>query len=61
MASTPTCAGCKQKLPLRENIICVLCNCRYDFECAGVTKDTKKVTLENKNTWKCQTDRKSVV
>lgn len=55
MASTPTCAGCRQKLPIKENIICVLCKCRYDFECAGVTKDSKKVTLENKNTWKCQT------
>lgn len=57
MASTPVCAGCKNKLPIRENLICVLCKCRYDLECGGVSKDyyTKKMTLENKNTWKCQT------
>lgn len=57
MASTPICAGCKSKLPIKENLICVLCKCRYDLECGGVSKDyyTKKMTLENKNTWKCQT------
>ncbi|KAH9636495.1 hypothetical protein HF086_017661 [Spodoptera exigua] len=57
MAPTPLCPGCQQKVPIRENLTCVLCKCRYDLECAGVSKDhyTKIMTLEHRKSWKCQT------
>lgn len=57
MAPTPLCAGCQQKIPIRENLTCSLCKCRYDLECAGIQKDyyTKTMTLELRKLWKCQT------
>lgn len=57
MAPTPLCPGCQQKVPIRENLTCVLCKCRYDLECAGVSKDhyIKVMTLEHRKSWKCQT------
>lgn len=57
MAPALLCAGCQQKLPIRENLTCTLCKSRYDLECAGISKDyyTKSMTLELRKSWKCQT------
>lgn len=55
MAPTILCEGCQQKLPIKENLMCSLCKCRYDIECAGVIKeDLKLMSLEVRNSWKCQ-------
>lgn len=57
MAPSSLCAGCQQKLPIRETLICSLCKSRYDLECAGVAKEyyLKSMTLELRNSWTCQT------
>lgn len=56
MAPAVLCEGCQQKLPIKENLTCSLCKCRYDIECAGVTKEyLKSMSLEIRNSWKCQT------
>ena len=56
MAPASLCAGCQQKLPIRETLICSLCKCRYDLECAGISKEyyLKSMTFELRKSWKCQ-------
>ncbi|KAH9637776.1 hypothetical protein HF086_007805, partial [Spodoptera exigua] len=55
MAPSPLCAGCHQKTLMKESIPCSMCKCRYDFDCAGISKDffNKKMTVAQKSTWQC--------
>lgn len=50
------CAGCLQKIPNREYLICLLCNDTYDLECANVSiqRFLNTMTREHKQSWKCQ-------
>lgn len=54
---TGICAGCLQKLPKREFLICSLCKSSYDLDCANVpvVRFNNTMTVEHKKAWKCQT------
>lgn len=51
------CAGCLQKLPKREFLMCSLCKSGYDLDCANVpiVRFNNTMTVEHKQKWKCQT------
>ncbi|KAL4719791.1 hypothetical protein ACJJTC_009756 [Scirpophaga incertulas] len=54
--STSECAGCKQKLPDKQNLKCNHCNKLYDLECANVSVQRfyNTMTPEHKLNWQCQ-------
>lgn len=49
------CAGCKQLIPNKINLICSLCYENYDLECANITeKQYNSLSNEMKLKWECQ-------
>lgn len=52
---TLLCAGCRQNIPGREHLTCVLCIKPYDLDCANVSIQRYLNTMSpnRKNNWKC--------
>lgn len=52
MNASKKCAGCRNPLPKRDFLQCVMCKGKYDIECANISHKVFS-TMENKEHWKC--------
>lgn len=57
MASTSNvkiCAGCRNDLPKKEFLSCLICKSKYDCECANIpVKQFVLMDQQKRNNWKC--------
>lgn len=56
------CAGCLHKIPNREYLSCLLCQEKYDLQCANVSiqRFLNTMTKDHKTQWKCHACRSKV-